>query len=214
MQIALEGIDGAGKSYALEKAVHWLEKKGVPFKVIKDAPLVEGRLPKKEFEVLDKHFDIIVPDVRFFLYLAKSVAHYKREVLWEKEFPLSRVLLWDRSLLTPLVYTYYENYVFSKDFYVKVMKEFYDLFPKPDVTFVFLPPVEVCYKRVMKRRSMKKYYLERDREWLQETRNAYIRAIDDTMIVLEGEDCVPEVLHYLESWYETNYHVTQQRKQS
>jgi len=204
MQLALEGIDGAGKSHVLSKVVDWLKERDIAFKVIHDVPMVKERLPEQEYAAFDKHLDMSVPDVTFFIYLAKSVTHYKREVLWEKEFPLSRVLVWDRSLLTPLVYSYYENYVFPKSFYIKLMKKFYDMFPKPDVTFVFLPPVEVCYNRVMQRENMKSYYRERDLDWLKETRAAYFRALDESMIALEEGDFAKAVLDYLEEWYRAN----------
>lgn len=151
MIIALEGIDGSGKTYAAKFLYRKLKASGYKVKLVLSKQLINKR---KKY--LRGFINLNIPDVKALVYLSQAITVWEDMVKWEKENP-EGILIKDRSWLTVLVYTALGSYKYASagllsgltHYIMKKMKS-------PEMTHVFLP--EYDKKRVAHRKNLKKYY--------------------------------------------------------
>lgn len=144
--IAIEGIDGSGKSTQIHLLQRWLELKGV--KVVRfewdDSDLVRSTTSKI------KNRELLTPTTFSLLHATDFAERYDRHVL-----PLLRagyLVLWDRYFYT----------AFARDVVRGCppawVRGLYEFASPAHLTFFFRAPLEVCLNRIRSDRLEPKYF--------------------------------------------------------
>lgn len=136
--ILFEGLDGAGKTYALNHLKEHYEKKRIPVHVVDSIPF--GTFLNSH----DKEwFDLNIKNVRYVEYLAWQVNNYYKNI---KPFIGREVILIDRFVPSCFAYNSFEQDEFGL-FFEAMMERFLDSFYIPDVTFLVDVSNEVLLER-------------------------------------------------------------------
>jgi dTMP kinase len=145
--VTFEGIDGSGKSTAIDLTVKKLEESGVKYMVIRD----EGELPHLE-EARDclslDGIDLSNPDVRFLLYIAQTAS---KEPLYRSGIEQGMVVLVDRGIDTLIAYGSLFTGERNESFYRGINRLVMTYFDKPDLTFLFNCSSEMRRERLIQR---------------------------------------------------------------
>jgi len=136
--ILFEGLDGAGKTYALEHLKKYYESKGESVHVV-------DSIPYPTF--LDSHnpewFDLTHPNTRYVEYLAWQVNNFYKNI--EPHLGKSIILI-DRYIPSCFAYNSLrddKNFAAFQDIMTAMLTKFF----RPDVTFLFDVPNEVLAER-------------------------------------------------------------------
>lgn len=136
--VLFEGLDGAGKTYALTYLKRFYENKNIPIHVVDSIP----------FNVfLDSHdkawFDLNLLNVRYTEYMAWQVNNYYKNI---RPFIGKELILIDRYLPSCFAYNSMDDDRFSA-FLADIMDSFLRKFFIPDITFLVDVPNEVLLER-------------------------------------------------------------------
>lgn len=144
--IALEGIDGSGKSTQIHLLKRWLELQGVKVFLCEwDASELVRNITSKI-----KNRELLTPTTFSLLHATDFADRYDRQVL-----PLLRagyLVLWDRYFYT----------AFARDVVrgcpLPWVRDLYRFAAPADLTFFFKAPLELCLSRIRSDRLEPKYF--------------------------------------------------------
>ena len=144
--IAVEGLDGSGKSTQLKLLYKWLKLEGhkVYLTEWNSSPVI------KEITKYAKKKKALVPLTFSLMHCADFTDRYERQLL-----PLLKAgyfVLFDRYVYTAFV----RDTVRGCD--LPWVKNLYSFAVKPDITFFFDVPLDVALNRIMSNRSNLKFY--------------------------------------------------------
>ncbi len=155
MIVLLEGIDGSGKTYALQYLEAQLKKENYSVRSILGSSFEKG---SGQLEDISKspYFNLGTDDIKQLLYITRHVSCWHDMIAFDSQNP-DVITLKDRGWLSALVYSSLFKYrIRNSDFYDKILLEYIRAFPAPNLTFCFLPTF--CKSRVSHRQGMKDYY--------------------------------------------------------
>lgn len=136
--ILFEGVDGAGKTFAMEKLTEELERKEIPVTIVSSIPY-ETFIMSHDSD----WFDLSITNIKYIEYLSWQVNNYYLNI---KDQIRKGVVLVDRYI--PSCYAYNE---LSDDTYTNVLHDMMSNmaknFFKPDITFYFEVPDNVLIDR-------------------------------------------------------------------
>jgi len=131
--VTFEGIDGSGKSTAINLIAKKLDERGVRYTIIRD----EGELPHLE-DARDclsmDGIDLSNPDVRFLLYIAQTAS---KETFYRRAIQEGTVVLVDRGIDTLIAYGSLFTGERNESFYRGINRLVMTYFDKPDLTYLF-----------------------------------------------------------------------------
>ncbi|MFN0213356.1 MAG: dTMP kinase [Saprospiraceae bacterium] len=189
--IAIEGLDGSGKSSVARCLADLLDAsdKGKIVKLTYEPhdPSCAGNFIR---QVLTKEIKTFTPRVLALAFAANRLDHCDREIIPWLEGGKNRVVITDRYYLSSLVYQSDDDFSYAS---VLALNE---KARKPDIIFFIDVSAEVCYQR-MKIRNQPEELFEKN---LSESRRKYHEAISflqthnlDNIIEIDGSRSIIEV---------------------
>jgi thymidylate kinase len=147
--IGFEGVDGAGKDFAIKLLKAHFEKEGLPVVVAESIPY--------EFFVDKAHspqwYNLHNVNIRYMQFLAYEVNNYYKNI---QPFEGKSVVLVNRFIPSCFAYNAVETITGFTDAMHSMMRVLCEDFYKPDVTFWFDAPNEVLLDRFARTRQHEK----------------------------------------------------------
>jgi dTMP kinase len=144
--IAVEGIDGSGKSTQVRLLLEWLQAAGVPAYLTawNSSPLVHGALRRA------KARHLLTPETFSLMHAADLADRWEREV--QPRLRAGQVVLADRWVCTALARDG------ARGLSPEWIRRVYAFAPRPRLTVYFRLPVDVAVGRIVASRPQLKYY--------------------------------------------------------
>ena len=144
--IAVEGMDGSGKSTQADLLYHWLRAQGLPVHHTEwnSSPLV------KEVTKLGKSTKSLLPRTFHLIHAADFADRWARQI--EPMLKVGGIVICDRYLYTAIARDG------ARGVPREVIDATYSFAREPDLTLLFDVPMEVGLKRILKGRPKLKYY--------------------------------------------------------
>lgn len=195
--IAIEGIDGSGKTTQVKKLGEYFEDQGKEILITKE-PTRTGAIGKLINQVL--HQEIKIPSKALqYLLAADRVVHYEENIIPALE--KDQIVVSDRCFWSSVAYGFLDQ-GFSIDnknnqellLVSRSILSMYDQFITPDKTIYIDVPVDLAVERISKKESGKEIYEEKEKlvkiavsyQWL-------IEKFPEEFIVIDGTKSVEEV---------------------
>ena len=189
--IAIEGLDGSGKSSVARRLADILDdpNKGEIVQLTYEPhdPSCAGTFIR---QVLTKEIKTFTPRVLALAFAANRLDHCDREIIPWLEGGKNRVVISDRYYLSSLVYQSSDDFPYAS---VLALNE---KAKKPDIIFFIDVSPEVCYQR-MKIRNQPEELFEKN---LSESRKKYHEALSflrthnlDNIVEIDGSGSIIEV---------------------
>ncbi|MBC7776887.1 MAG: dTMP kinase [Phycisphaerae bacterium] len=189
--IAIEGLDGSGKTSVARQLVHVLEQSNQSGAVMltyePHDPSCAGLFIR---QVLMKEIKTFTPRVLALAFAANRLDHCDREIKPWLEGDKNRIVISDRYYLSSLVYQSSDDFPYAS---VLALNE---KAKKPDIIFFIEVSDQVCYER-MKIRNQPEELFEKN---LSDSRRKYHEAIsflrthnNDNIVEIDGSGSIGEV---------------------
>jgi len=189
--IAIEGIDGAGKTTQARGLTRWLNRRGLRAAYTSEPTNGSiGRLVKKHLSRSSKYSEETVA----LLFAADRLEHLTKFI--EPKLRSGITLVADRYLHSSIAY---QTAATGRTEWVRMINS---QARKPDVSILIDVSVDVALKRL----SRKKFIYEKA-SFLEKVRSEYLRLVEDgEMVKVDGEGSKEEVsqriIEYVETWLE------------
>ncbi len=181
MLIAIEGIDGAGKTTQAKRLVRWLKSKGVNACYTSEPTnSVLGRLIKKRLRSkdLDHRLDAL-------LFAADRLEHYHEYI--EPRIRMRQVVVSDRYVYSSIAY---QGALIGDVDWVRTINKWA---PAPDIAIYVDVSPEVGLERLSSRKISEKTKYER-METLSRVRELYLKMCNEgLLVIIDGERSIEEV---------------------
>ncbi len=170
--IALEGIDGAGKTTQAKLLVKWLESNGVKAIYTSEPTDSEiGRIIKKHLKAKRKYSEETIA----LLFAADRLYHVEKVIT--PAIDQGKVVVTDRYIHSSIAY---QTVTTGRRTWIEHINS---LAPKPDLSILIDTPVNQAIRRIQTR---KKYLYEKQR-FLAQVRKEYLRLVSKRqMIRIDG----------------------------
>lgn len=187
--IVFEGPDGAGTTRQSMFLAERLRNKGVP--VLLTAEPSDSMIGKEIRAMLSK--DTLPSSDAIQLLFCADRAHHVATVI-EPALTKGQTVICDRYALSTIVYGAAQGV--DKDWLQSINAKF----PKPDITFITLPPFDVCMDRLQRRSSRDQFELEGFQRRVYEQ----YKSVEDTnAIFVDTSGSKQDVADCIERQYET-----------
>lgn len=198
MYIALEGIDGAGKTVQAEKLATYFRKKG--------REVVQTREPRKEGLIGDLVHKVLRGERKIpakalqYLFSTDRVIHHEDVIL--PALAKGKIVISDRCFWSAVVYGILDR---SKEYDYKESNQLliaqsilsmYHQFTVPDFTFYLHISLEEALKRIEKKHKTDAREIYEDRGKIDEVRKGYdwlIKKFSAEIIYVDGEKPIDQV---------------------
>ena len=197
MFIALEGIDGGGKSTQVDFIVQWLETHGIAHEdiLVTHEPTSDNEAGKKIKRILSGEEAMSLSPLAFQeLYIHDRKEHLERAILPHLRRECA-IVVCDRYFLSTLAYGR-ANGVAHDDLMALHEKILGPSWTMPDVMFLIDVSVETAMRRFEQRNKGKSpEYFESKKELLQKIADEYraLAALFPAVVVIDGEKTAQEV---------------------
>ncbi|MFB6470205.1 MAG: dTMP kinase [Vulcanisaeta sp. AZ3] len=185
MFVAIEGIDGSGKSTVINKLMVLLKGRG--FKVHATSEPSQSMIGKLIRDwLLKPNSEVAHPSVFALLFVADRVQHYYSEVkpLLDKGY----VVISERYMESTLAYQG------AMGLPIDWLVELHRFVPKPDLTIVLDVPIDVAVARLRSRHELEVF--EVDREFLGRVRDFLLgRVRENGYPIIDASRDVDSVVH-------------------
>lgn len=168
--IAIEGIDGSGKTTLISELSRYFKRNVVVYKRTNKGKLLDKIVSST---ILQKHYMLQVP-----IYLFLSYKNYFLFMMKNK----SEIIIMDRCFLSNICY-FFPNALHCDKLLNKVL--FFEIKLFPQMIFILDVKPEIGQIRDFKRKSL---------EWLRNTRKAYLKAENLNLIKGVKIKVIPEDL--------------------
>lgn len=166
--ITLEGVEGVGKSSALEFFAEYLKNKGLDYAVTREpggTPIAE----QIRAVVLSDHQELMHPDTELLLMFAGRTQHLENVI--KPALRLGKFVICDR--FTDASYAYQGGGRGILPQRIKIIEDWVQKGLQPNLTFLFDAPIEVGLKRINSRAA--KDRIEKEQlEFFERVRSAYL----------------------------------------
>jgi dTMP kinase len=208
LYIALEGIDGSGKTRQTRELAEYFRKQGREVVVTSEPRKEKGVIAGLVQRVLAG--ELVLPSVAFqYLLSADRVMHQEDTII--PALKAGKVVVSDRCFWSVVPYGVYEEGVSLEaegNFLLATqgLLSMYHRFVAPDVTFYLDVPSDVAYERILQsRREQVEIYekkevlarIQRGYEWL-------LKRFPKEFAVIDGEESVAEVTESMVKIVERN----------
>lgn len=187
--IALEGIDGSGKTSQVQKVAEYFKSKGLP--------VVQTREPRKEGLVGDIVQNVLTGKIKMstvalqYLFSTDRVLHHEEVIIPALE--AGKVVVSDRCFWSAIVYGILDrtqgNYDYKNAEFLLIahsLLSMYHQFIVPDYTFYLKISLETALARLKKKDDVKEIYEDEDKlkkvidgyNWLSSKFNREIITVD------------------------------------
>lgn len=191
--IAIEGLDGAGKTTVIDRLLEVLntEFKGKVLKTYEpNDPSAAGEYIRA---ILKKKITQFHPRVLAYAFATNRLDHNYRTILpWLEQD--KNIVVTDRYYLSSLVYQSSEDFSFER------VMELNELARKPDIIFFLNVSNETCYARMNKRNQPRELFEGN----LSSSRNKFLSAIDflrttrqENIVEVDGNGTIEETLEQI-----------------
>lgn len=205
--IALEGIDGSGKTTQVEELAEYFESKG--------KKVVRTREPRKEGIIGDLVSKILKGELRIppkafqYLFSTDRVIHLEEVVL--PALKEGKVVISDRSFWSAVVYGILDK---SKDYDYKEANQiliaqsilsFYHQFTAPDYTFYLHINLDEAMKRIAQKHEENAKEIYETREKVEAVRKGYdwmMKKFQTEITIIDGEKSITEVTKEMIDFFE------------
>lgn len=166
--IAIEGIDGSGKTTQAKKLKEYFEKQGNEVLSTRE-PGRESVIGKLIHDILQSKTTDIPSEAFQFLFSAERVIHYKKEII--PALKNGKIVISDRVFWSSVPYgmmdvTGGENYDYNSSNIIlasQCILSMYHQFIVPDFTFFLNIPVSVAMKRIVEMGKQKEIYEKKEK---------------------------------------------------
>jgi dTMP kinase len=178
--IALEGIDGAGKSTQAKLLLDWLEVSGRPTYLTKwnSSPLVKPAAKEA------KKRRLLTPTIFALLEAADLADRYEHDIALQ--LSLGRVVVADRW-----VYTAFARGK-ARNLDAAWLRGVYAFAPKPDLCFYLRLPADVALDRILKQRQVKYYEAGMDLKISDDPAASFLEFQSDAIAAYNALEMVEE----------------------
>ncbi|MEK7488166.1 MAG: dTMP kinase [Patescibacteria group bacterium] len=197
MFIALEGIDGSGKSTQVDFIVQWLEAHGIAHEDILATrePTSDGESGKRIKRILSGEENMSLSPLAFQeLYIHDRKEHLERAILPHLRRECA-IVVCDRYVLSTLAYGRAHG-IAHDDLMALHEKTLGPSWTMPDVIFLIDVSAETAMRRLEQRNKGKDpEYFESKKELLQKIADEYraLAALFPSVVVIDGEKTAEEV---------------------
>lgn len=188
--IAIEGLDGSGKSSAARQLTEMLNESNNGAVLLTYEPHDPSCAGVFIRQVLTKEIQTFTPRVLALAFAANRLDHCDREIIPWLEGGEGRMVISDRYYLSSLVYQSSEDFPYAS---VLALNE---KAKKPDIIFFINVSDEICYER-MKIRNQPEELFEKN---LSDSRRKFHEAIsflrthnNDNIVEIDGSGSISEV---------------------
>jgi dTMP kinase len=182
MLIAIEGIDGSGKTTIARHLVNFLKRKGY------DAVLFREPSDSEYGRILRETKKRLNPEEELELFLLDREEDVRRNIT--PALKAGKIVVMDRYYLSNIAYQSARGIDAGK---IKELNE--KIAPKPDLVILLDVKPETGIERVRKRGKLSPF---EDLEYLKKVRESYLELADDRTIIVDAEKPVEEVIKEVE----------------
>lgn len=166
--ITLEGIEGAGKSTAIDFLSSYLKKNGIDF-VLTREPGGTEIAERTRSVILDHYKEVMHPDTEMLLYFAGRAQHLNRVIIPALES--GKWVICDR--FTDATYAYQGGGRGLSQEKISILEKWVQGDLRPDYTLLFDVDVKVGLGRIVKDRDLDRIEAEKE-EFFEKVRSCYL----------------------------------------
>ena len=199
--IALEGIDGSGKTTQAEKLTEYFNSKGIP--------VVKTREPRKEGIVGDLVHKVLKGKIEFptvaLQYLFSTDRVLNQEEVIVPSLQQGKIVISDRCFWSAVVYGIldkgkdnYDDTLANQLLVMNSILSLYHQFILPDFTFYLKIPLETSLQRLSEKEDTKEIY--ETKEKIETVSRAYADLFDrfkDEITVIDGSRPAAEITNQI-----------------
>lgn len=199
--IALEGIDGSGKTTQAERLAEYFSSKGMS--------VVRTREPRKEGIIGDLVHQVLTGKLKFpavalqYLFSTDRVLNQQEVVL--PALKIGKIVVSDRSFWSAVVYgildkgeNNYDDKAASQLLIAQSILSMYHQFTIPDFTFYLKIPLEISLARLKAKEDTKEIYETKEKiEAVSKVYDQLFERFKDEIIVIDGTLPVEEITHQI-----------------
>lgn len=183
MLIAVEGIDGSGKTTIAKHLVTFLRRNGY------DAVLFHEPSDSKYGRILRKSGKRLSPEEELELFLLDRKEDVRQNII--PALKAGKIVIMDRYYLSNVAYQS------ARGIETKRIKELNEkIAPKPDLVILLDVDPEIGIKRIKKRGELSPF---EDIEYLKKVREKYLELADERTMIVDAERPVEKVLEEAEN---------------
>ncbi len=205
MFIALEGIDGSGKSTQIDFIVHWLETHGVASKniLVTREPTHDGEYGIHIRKVLSGEEAMSVSPLEFQELFVRDRKEHLEKVILPRLHNQDSVVVCDRYFLSTLAYGHARGDGVAHEDLIALHEKILGMsWVIPDITLYIDVSAETAMARLEQRNKGKTLeYFETKKEFLEKAREAYKDCAKQfsNVFIIDGEKSVEEVSQAIKS---------------